>query len=128
MIKTFTDDAIAAALAETGENSVRAAALLGCSRVCVWKFRKRRGDKLPRKAVRYTDAMIRQALDEVQGNAQAAADAIGANYTSVYDYKRRVGYVYVPPPKRSREAVIEAFKRHAAQGYPGPARREGVAA
>src|ERR1700720_4543346 len=53
MTRRYTDEMIAAALAECGQNSMLAAAKLGCSRIWVWKFRHRRGDVLDLSTRRY---------------------------------------------------------------------------
>ena len=105
----YPDAVIAAALDECDQNSMLAVAKLGCSRVCVWQFRKRRGDvfdtsirrNVPRKPLR-TDDEFRMALEASKDVIRRSAKWLGVSEYTVRQFMLRDGYIKPPEPTKRR--------------------------
>jgi hypothetical protein len=104
MARTFTVDAISVALEQAGQHTRGAAALLGCSHVTIWKFRKRRGDNLAgHSAPRFAGEEILAAVDRRRGDLAGAAADLGCCVATV-----KKALPPLPRPQRVRDARLLA--------------------
>jgi transcriptional regulator of acetoin/glycerol metabolism len=113
MSRRYTDEMIAAALAECGQCSMLAAEKLGCTRVTIWKFRDRRGDVFDLSTRRYvpspkrgrklrTPDQMAVALESNKGVITRTARQLGISGYSVRQFAIEVGYIKPPDPTRRR--------------------------